>query len=195
MTDENDQNQNDDNAPLVEIPEGGSTADKISALEKMENGLVAKLYAASDAEEQKLVTDKLDYISTMIDKLSESQKAVETAGKTVTQSSEGGFTPHDRIRALDVLMDECAATDPNAYKMYRTQRRDLVRKYGAPGQAVVGSARNPKVVELVKIANSYQSDKCGADLPTRMEAAANAGDMVTYKELRAQHKHQLQQQA
>jgi len=28
-----------------------------------------------------------------------------------------------------------------------------------------------------------------------MEAAANAGDMATYKELRAQHKHQQQQQA
>ena len=193
MTDANDQNQdhNDQNNPPVEIPEGGTTAEKITSLEKMENGLLTQLYSTSDATEQELISAKMDYISTMIDKLHESQQAVETAGKMVTQHQSGGYTPHDQIRALDILMDEAANSgDGNTYKMYRAQKRELVGKYGTPGHVTNISSRNPQIDELKKIANSYQSEHCGADLPTRMEAAANAGDMETYKELRAQRMQQ-----
>jgi hypothetical protein len=180
----------DPNNPPVEIPATGSVAEKITALEKMENGLIAQLYNTKDKDEQELIGGKMDYIAAMLDKLTESQKAVEAAGKVVTQHQDGGFTPHDQIRALDVLMDQAAITDPSAYKMYRVQKRELVAKYGAPGPITSTSARNPKVVELVKIANNYQSENCGADITTRMEAAANAGDMATYKELRAQRRQQ-----
>lgn len=183
--------ENDPNNPSVEMPEAGSTTEKITALEKMENGLLTQLFNTSDAAEQGLISGKMDYVSTMIDKLSESQKAVEAAGKTVTQHQDGGFTPHDQIRALNVLMNEAAASgDINTYKMYRTQKRDLVRKYGTPGHTTSTSARNPQIDELKKIAKSYQSEHCGAALETRMEAAANAGDMGTYRELRAQRKQQ-----
>ncbi|GEM_PF-4735849 len=195
MADKNDnQDQIDPNNPPVEMPEGGSTAEKITALEKMENGLVAQLYSTKDKDEQELIGEKMDYVAAMIEKLTESQKAVEAAGKTVTQHQNGGFTPHDQIRALDVLMNEAAATgDMSTYKMYRTQKRDLASKYGTPGHTTSTSARNPRIDELKKIANSYQSDNCGASIETRMEAAANAGDMATYKELRAQLKQQRQQ--
>lgn len=195
MTDTNKDDQNhDDNAPLVEMPEGGSVAERIQALEHMENGLVAKLYNAGDKEEQELIGKKLDYVAVLIDRMSKTQAAVEQAGKTVTQHAEGGYTPHDKIRALDILMNEASATgDMNSYKMYREQRRELASKYGTPGKTTSTSARNPNTDELKKIVNSYASEHCGADLATRMEAAANAGDMKTYKELRAQRQQERQQ--
>lgn len=181
----------DPNNPPVEIPNSGSVTDRITYCEGLENKLLADLYKAETVEEQAPIKEKMDYIATVLDRLSESQHAVQVAGKAVTSHQDGGYTPHDRIRALDTLMDEAAATgNINEYKMYRTQKQDLVRKYGAPGHTTSTSMRNPKVDELKKIANTYQSEHCGADLMTRMDAAAAAGDMTTYRELRTQRRQQ-----
>jgi hypothetical protein len=88
-------------------------------------------------------------------------------------------------------MEEAAGSgDINTYKMYRTQKHDLVSKYGAPGHTTSTTMRNPRIEDLKKIANTYQSEHCGADLMTRMDAAAAAGDMATYKELRTQRRQQ-----
>ena len=137
---------------------------------------------------------KLDYVAAMIETLGDAQKAIQQAGKTVTQHADGGYTPFDKINALSVLMDEVASTDPNLYKMYRRQRKDLVNKYGAPGpKSDTSSTRNPDTDELKRIVNNYQSENSGASLEVRMSAAASAGDMATYKQLREERK--LQQQA
>ena len=58
--------ENDPNNPPVEIPESGTIAEKITALEKMENGLVAQLYNTKDKDEQELIGGKMvsDYLTT-----------------------------------------------------------------------------------------------------------------------------------
>jgi hypothetical protein len=184
-------NETDQNEPSVEIPGTGSIADRIAYCEGLENSLLAKLYQAETVEEQTPIMEKMDFIATVLDRLSESQQAVQAAGKAVTSHQDGGFTPHDRVRALDVLMEEAAGSgDINTYKMYRTQRHELIRKYGAPGHTTSTTMRNPRIENLKKIANTYQSEHCGADIETRMDAAAAAGDMATYKELRTQRRQQ-----
>ena len=141
--------ETDQSGPMVEITNTGSTADRIAYCEGLENELLARLYQAGSAEEQKPIMEKMDYIASLLDRLNEFQKAIQTAGNTVTNHADGGFTPHDRIRALDVLMEEAAGSgDIHTYKMYRTQKNDLVRKYGAPGHTTSTSARNPRIDEL-----------------------------------------------
>lgn len=48
----------------------------------------------------------MDYIASVLDRLSESQQGVQTAGKAAASHQDGGYTPHDRIRALDVLIED-----------------------------------------------------------------------------------------
>ena len=125
---------------------------------------------ADTPEAKKAASEGYDRALVNIDKL------VNLMG--ATKNDEAQPTPDMMVDSLLLRMEDAAESgNLSEYKRLREQRADLVKRFGRGGS--VTSSKTYKTGSSTLSGNI-------PDLLTKMEAAANSGDMTLYKQLRKQ---------
>ena len=125
-------------------------------------------YEADTPEEKKLASDNY---GKALDKITKLETLLSN-----TKNEEAQPTPDMTVDTLQMQMEAAAeAGNKSEYKRLREQRADLIKRFGR-GASVSSS-------------KAYQADHPALsgnrpDLLAKMQAAAEAGDMTMYKELR-----------